>query len=542
MQPPTYTVFLKNFFSRKDVSVICFILAIVIKTLLVFYFQQTDSDKLYQVMAGKNLIEGHGLTIKQVHVSNLSKETYEPLVGWPPGYSVLFAIIYSAIHNVDASCFILDIICFIPFFFALRKLLKQLQFPDYLINLLILFNGCLITFYIAQSTPTDFLTLLLTVFVCSLSIALYREEKPVLKGILLGVFNAMTAWFRYIYIPISFVIPGVLLWNGWFKKDKKLLAYGAYTMALALLSSIALLSLQEPYTVPTEKGIFWSNLMYLDPVLFSAFTDLNFFLMQLSHLTGLSYTTCVRMLQRINMVPFLILLVWLFYYSFKRKWIASGVWQLFIIIGGLTAISIFSVLAILSVRYSMYFPLPAVAFWTYVGEDRYFIFIHLFIVIITARWLFMNAAPAVGIRKWAQRLFLFLCSVVILHGVYYLAKNFTFDRRNFSYEVEQKRMNQYIDSAIRENKKNNIDVVVTSSYTFPHKAVLMGAKGLIVPSELNAKEIYADRPTKIIAVLVSQQIPFFSPFLKREGIKLETKIGGFYFYSYYVTPNTTLQN
>jgi hypothetical protein len=542
MRPAAVTVFLKNFFSRKDVSLICFILAIVIKLLLVFYFQQVGGDKLFQVMAGKNLAEGHGLTIKQVHVSNLSKEIYERFVGWPPAYSVLFAIIYSLVNNIDASCFIIDILSVIAFFFLLKKLLRQLEFPDYLINLLVLFYGCSMPRYIMVSMPTDFLTLMLILYTCVLTIELFRKKKPVVQGILLGFFNALLAWFRYMYIPVAFVIPAILLLNGWLKKDKKLLMYGAYTLVVALLSSIALLHIQEPYVVPTEKGIFWSNLLYISPVLFSAFIELNFLLMQFSYLTGLSYRTSERILQAINLVLLLFFFAFLLYSSLKRKWLAANVWQLFMIIGSTIAISIFAVLAYLSVTHSMQSQPPQTAFWTYVSEDRYYVFLQLFIVIITTHWLFMNATAAFSLRKWAQGLFLFLFSIVILHDIYYLARNFTFDRRKFPQLAEQNHMSQYITNTIEENKKKNIDVVFAGNYPIAHYAVLMGGKGLFVPSELNAKEMHADKTTKVFAVLTTTQFPFYSPFLKKEGLNLETQIGNYYFYSYYVKPNITLQN
>jgi hypothetical protein len=337
------------------------------------------------------------------------------------------------------------------------------------------------------------------------------------------------------YLPLPFIIPAVLLWTAWLKKDRKLLLYGTYIMALALLSSIALLSLQKPYVVPAEKGIFLSNLLYLAPVLFSAFMDLEFFLVQLSHLTGLSYTTCTRILQWINIVPFLFILASLFYSTFKRKWLATNNWQLFMIIGTLTGICIFFVLAYLSLTISIYIPPPAAKFWTYVTEDRYFIFIQFFIVIIAARWLFMNANADFGLKKWVQGLLLFLFSIGMLHGVYFLAKNFTFDRRNLNYIVEQNHMVQYIDNTIRENKKKNTDVVVAGDFSMANRSVLMGEKGLFVPAELNVAEIRADKPTKLIAVIKSKEFPFYSTFLKRKGLKLETQIGEFYFYSYYVT-------
>ena len=513
----------------------------VIKILLFYYFQKIDADKLAQAMAGKNLVEGHGLTIKQVHVSNLSTEIYERLVGWPPAYSVFFAIVYSLFKDLDVSCLIIDIICIILFFILLRKFLRQLNFPDYLTNLVVLFNGFAITSYIERSTPTDFLTLVLFVYNCYLTIKVFTQRKPVLPGILLGFFNALLAWFRYMYIPVTFIIPCVLLWNGWVKKDKKLLLYGTYTMALTLLGVIALLSLQEPFVPTTEKGIFWSNLLHLDPVLFSSFMDLNFFLMQLSLLTGFSYSTWAGILQWINMAPFLILFVLLFYSSLKRKWLAADTWQVFMTVGTLTGICIFLVLALLSLTHNAHYP-PVSIFWTYVSEDRYFVILQFFIVILTARWLFINTTAAFRLKKWVQGLFLFLFTITILHGIYFLAKNFTFDRRHFTNLATQNRKVQYIDNVIRENKKKNTDVVFAGDFGVVNRSVLMGAKGLFMPSELNEKEIYADKPTRIIAVVDSLQLPFYKPFLKKEGIMLETQIGPYYYYSYYVKPNVTLKD
>jgi hypothetical protein len=537
----TPTRFLKEFFSRKDVSVICFSLAIVIKILLFFYFQRIDADKLAQAMAGKNLAEGHGLTIKQVHVSNLSTERYEPLVGWPPAYSVFIAIIYSLIKDLDVSCFIIDIICIVLFFILLRKFLRQLDFPDYLINLLVLFNGCTITYYIEKSTPTDFLTLVIFVYNCYLTIKVFSQKKPVLPGILLGFFNVLLAWFRYMYIPVTFVIPCVLLWNGWLKKDRKLLLYGTYTMALTLLGVIALLGFQEPYVPTTERGIFWSNLLVLDPVLFSSFMNLKFLLVQLNLQTGLSYITCAWILRAINIVPFLILLVLLFYSSLKRKWLAANTWQVFTTIGTLIGIGIFLVLALLSLTHNGYYP-PVSLFWTYVSEDRYFIILQFIIVILTAKWLFINTTAIFSFKKWGQGLFLFLFSITILHGIYFLAKNFTFDKRNFVYLTNEKRKIQYVDNIIRESKKRNTEVVVAGDFSMVNRSVLMGTKGLFVPAELNEQEIYTDKPTKIIAVVDSLQLPFYKPFFKKEGIMFETQIGIFYFYSYYVKPNITLKD
>jgi len=54
--------------------------------------------------------------------------------------------------------------------------------------------------------------------------------------------------------------------------------------------------------------------------------------------------------------------------------------------------------------------------------------------------------------------------------------------------------------------------VVAANNTMANRSVLMGGKGLFVPSALNEKKIYADKPTKIIAVVKSTQLPFINHF------------------------------
>jgi hypothetical protein len=159
-----------------------------------------------------------------------------------------------------------------------------------------------------------------------------------------------------------------------------------------------------------------------------------------------------------------------------------------------------------------------------------------------AKWLFMPPATAFRPVKWAQGLFLFLFSISMLHSIYILAKYFTFDRRDAAETVTENRMIWYIDKTIKENKKQNTDIVFAGYPNTSMWSVLMGGKGLLVPAELNEKEIRAHKPTRIIAIVDSLQLPYYKPFLNKDGVKLETRIGSFYFYSYDVKPITTLKD
>ena len=530
--------YLLRFFSRKDVSVICFILAIVIKLLFTYYYLQIDYDKLTQAMAGKNLVEGHGIAIKQVHTSNLSKESYEPLAGWPPGYSLLISLIYLIVKDLDFTCFILDVILVVLYFIVLRKICKQLAFPVYLINLVLLFSGAAITPYVLFPMTTDFLTLVVSMYNCSLSIEVFNNKNARFERIQLAIFNALPVWFKYVYIPVTFVIPAFILWNGVLKKDRSLLKYGLFIMLLAFLSTMALFIYQIPYadlpayTRVPEKGIFLSNLLRLHPILFSAFINVNFYCTQLSLLSGFSYAIWAKTMQWISVGILSLFLYRFLQFSFNKKWQANTGLQAFLMIGGLTSISILLVLAFMSLTHNAHFPPPEKRSWTYVSEGRYYAFLEFLIFIVIGKYLF-NRSFAFKLKTPFKWFFLFLCIVEITHGIYFLKKNFTYDRRNFRQVVNKNRVIDFIHNIIIENKKKNVDVVVFGP-AFSKRAVLLGGKGLFNRSELNSIEMHAEKPTLLIAVLDSSEYSYYKPFLNKKGVTLEKKIEKVNCFSYYI--------
>jgi hypothetical protein len=530
-----------SFFSRKEITVVCFILAILFKTALTFYYQQIDNDKLFQAMAAKNVAEGHGLTIKQVHAHNLSKEVYEPLAIFPPAYSLVIAIFYSITNNLKTSCFITDILSIIFYFIILIKLFRLLQIPPYVTNLLLLFNGLAIKSYTALSTPTDLITLDFSLAAVYFVLKLYTNKEAIGAGIWLGIINILPAWFRFMYIPITFVIPSFLLWNGWMKKDKRLIRYGLQTMVLAIAGITLLLIFQKLnagnaiFLAETERGIFWLNLLLLHPILFSALFNLEFFYTQLSLRTGFTFSQWNKLIQSVHYVLFIVLLVRFLYFSFKKKWVAANMVDSFLLLGFLISLSILLLLGFLSLTHSLNFPPPSHFKWTFLSAARYFIFIEVFFTLIITRWLFVNRNFR-G-KRLLQCLFICVISIEIVHSLYFLGKHFSFERKGLNYAVTQNEMDDYIKNTIKRYKAKNIEVVVAGHVNLANRSVLWGGNGMLNQAELNFEKIQATKPTVLIAVIQSDQLSFYSPFLSKKDVKQESKIGDFYFYSRYIEPN-----
>ena len=534
---------LKIIFSGKLASRLCFIISIVFKISLTYYFLQFDTDKIHQASAAKNLVEGNGLTITQVHVSDLSRETHESLTGWPPGYSLLVASLYYVIKDLWWSCFIIDILAILLFFTVFRKLLSIFSFPPWLINLLMVFNGLTITDSIVLGAPTDLLAMALSLLACLLAISVLKEKNSQYRLTLaLALVNALPSLLRYMYIPSAFVIPLFLIF---YRRGQH--KYVVRTGFIALLTAFVAIGTSSVfqylhsgspvYFLPSQKGIFWSNLFWLHPVVFSTFINVDFWGVQLSLHTGISYTTWMTVLKAINFPLFLVLIFLFVRYSVRRYPITNTSWHAFVVIFGSIGLCILGVLAYLSLRNSHHIPLPFLQYWTFISDGRYFIGISLFILIVVARWLFLHFPIDSTMKKCLRFLFLMLLAADISHGIYFLAKNFTLDRRNNKAEVLQEKLLTFLKKVIDDNRKQHRNVVVANYTYLVNHSVLLGEKGLFHPRELNSPEIYASKPTLLIVPLESFQFSFYRPFLSKKGVRLAAKIDKYYIYYYYIMPD-----
>jgi hypothetical protein len=532
-----------RFLSRKDVSLICFLLAVLFKIAFTWYFATLDGDKLYQAAAAKNFAEGHGITIKQVHAPDLSKEVYEPLQAWPPGYSVITAGIYLLINNLNIACFIIDIFSIIFFFVVLRKLLLRLQIPAWLINLLLLFNGLFFTSYTWFSTPTDLLTLACTLYACYLSLSLFDERKKPVSGIWLGIVNSIPAWLRYLSIPVSLVIPVFLLWNGWLKKDKQLMRQAWQTTLVTVLGVAGVLIFQQSYAgnaayIPAaEKGLFWSNLLRVHPILFGSLINMEFYGVQLSTLTGISYPVWMEVMKWVSMLVCGVLLGSFLYIGFKKKWKAETNWQAFLMMGGLISLGTILLLGYLSLTISEYYPPPRNFSWTYVSGTRYYVFMHVLLVIFFSKWLFTKDAVGLPVKRWLQFAFLLIVCIEIGHGIYYIPKNFTADRKNFDWHAAQ---GEVIDHIKHTVQGTTADVIVTGHASFAHHSVLVGGKALLNMNEVVLQDVSVKRPTVLLMLVSSRLRKPYQPLLSRKGVRLERTMKECYIYSYYLEPGIPL--
>ncbi|MGZ4068418.1 MAG: hypothetical protein ACXVPE_16995 [Bacteroidia bacterium] len=522
---------------------ICFILAIFLKALFIFHYFGVDNDKYYQAIAGKNLALGHGITVNQVHSDNLSKTYYEPLVGWPPGYSLLVATCYFIIRDLKSSCLLIDLFAGIFFIVVLRRLLIQLQFPHWLGNLLLLFNGLQLNESIQASAPTDILSVTFCLYSISLVIGLFSQKNQDVGNIKAGVVNVMAAFFRYMYIPVTFVLPVFLLWNGWRKKEKRLVKSGIVTLSITFLLLGGLLLFQNGYTgspvylMPARKGFYPANLLQFYPVVFSSFTNLDFLLVQLSIHTASSYTHWLLLLAFINLFVFGILVLALLYACIKRKWVAGNNWQVFEMGPGTMSVILVLLLAGLSARYSRYYLPPTTLVWTYVTDGRYVGLIRFLIPVFFASYLFMHSHSGRSFRNILKVLFLFAVLIDIFHNAYFLQKQFISNRQNPYIAPTIIQAKALLKDVIDENniKHTDADVVICASRSLINLDLIKENTTLVHPTELNETNIRAQRPTLLIWMTEEQLLPLAKAFISRPDVRFK-KFNQYFIYFCFIKP------
>jgi hypothetical protein len=527
---------------KKATFGFCLFLAIVAKTLLFLHFFQLEGDKLFEALAARNLVKGKGLTYELVHSDNLSSVVYEPLNRWPPGYSLLAALFYSITGDLTISCLAIDIVFIVLFFIILYRLLNYLDFPGLLINLLILFNGFIITVYLSK--PTDLPALVCCLFAVYMFVTFYNDSsQSASRGFVFGVVNFLPLFLRYMYAPSAIVLPALLIWIGIKRKNKRLKTAGIYAASTTIVLSIGLFIFQNTYTgsaayvTPHDKGFFCSNLLKMYPAVFGSFFNLNFVLSQAQNVTGVAYHLWMQNLSYLNIALVIMLALIFLKHFFKKTFVPTTKWEFFLLATGILSIVLLLLVSYLSLtQNSLPKPPKAETFWSFIADGRYFIFLMTIIPVICIYYTFVNTNSE---KSQVKRL-LGICIVAAIaletiHTTYFLIRRF----EPLSYATPNvlvtKPLADYMKERIRENKLQDIEVVLTGEdETIANWGVLYGGKGLLNSGELNSENLNSAKDTRIFLITRSQYLRFYEPFLSSKAVKNEKSIDGFHIFSYLI--------
>lgn len=502
-------------------------------------------DGMYQVLAMQNFVDGNGVSTSHVLPSNLSVVVYEPLIRWPPGYSLLLSPFYVLLnHNSIAAGLTFEILVSIILIITCRGILKLFDTPLYLINLFTLLTGFFIySFYFICSSDAATVTSFLVAFYFTLLIL--KKESFTLKLIIpQSICLFLCGLLKYLFIPVVFIIPVFLFLKGFADKKKYLKNTAIISFAFVFIALATMLVWQKittgsaTYISQPTRGFFPDNLNQIYPAIPASFID-PYSLSLVLDPGGLIITGIYRIMQFLHLS---ILFVFL-YYLIKRLWTAgfknipiinSFFYTSFFMSAGITL-----VLVALSLTVGKEENNPG-RWWTYVQEPRYYGLIN---VITHLAVFLLYQYYRINKPKRLKYIFIgliFLIFPEFLKGVYFTVKRaINVETEEYIWQKE-KNIQQYAGMVLQKERLPGEAAAVTgSSYYINYRAAIHSHVPVMEDTEsiIDSAKLNAAKPTVLLVIVEEKHLPEYEPFLAKTKNELVGYFRGLYFYTIHVKPH-----
>ena len=351
-----------------------------------------DNDNAFSLAAAKNISEGHGYTIKTASTQDLSHFYYDPVNRWPPGYSWLLVAAHWLFKTdwIHAS-YILNAIGLTLLVLIFRKMLIQLEYPAWIVNVTVLYFGFLLHPF-HYSYYADIFGLLSFLLGLSMLLTAIKTDRHCgMIAIISAFFLGFSAYMKYLYVPLCFLPVISLFVYGYSlkRKDFQSAAIKGFIFLLLIISSLLFFQFinsgQSLYINPSKTGFFPGQLRSMASVIPSGLINMLFLNMQLSIIFHISYHTLQVFWQIIN-IACMIWLTWITYKLFRSRIFRIRDYRNFYAIQAcMFTVVLFGYLIVLTVIKNKHYK-DTFFEWVYVQELRYYsvfiVFILQFVVLI----------------------------------------------------------------------------------------------------------------------------------------------------------------
>ena len=392
--------------SFKSASVTIVLIALCSRVVQLFFFFNIRVDGMYQYLAMKYFVAGHGVSIAEVLAENLSVPVYELLINWPPGYSILLSPLYVLFNdNYVAAGLTLDILAATALIIFSRKILRLLEIPVHLVNIYTLFSGLFIyNFYFIASS--DAIAISLYVIAVHQTILLLKtKSKWFFRTGLISILLISCGLIKYLFYPVVFVIPVFLITKGLIHKLPLQKKAGYISLILITVALVSLLLYQKKisgaagYISQPERGIFPENLSFAYPFIPGSIINPESITKAISRLKtaeSLIFST-FQLIHIFSIVAiFICIILWVRKKGFRNFTLINSFYTISILI----SFVIVALLTILSLTVAKEEINPGVM-WSYIEDARYhglitvlfqiclFIIIHQLIISDNKKWRFI---------------------------------------------------------------------------------------------------------------------------------------------------------
>jgi len=546
MNKKTFEEYLRSFNSKKATYVILF-LAISARLIQLIYFFNLGTDRSFQALAAANLLNGHGISLREISFNDLSSEFYHPLVSWPPGYSIILAFFYTIfLHKYILAGFAISLFTTLSILFIPRYILRQLNIPVLIINIYSIISAFFI-YYFDFITATDGIAIAIYLYAILLSLKILNDKNYKLFQFFCLIFCLIICIsLKYLFIPIVFAIPFYFFLKGIVSSNPSLKALGLKSFTVLMLFSIGLLSYQKylsgsvGYISASGRGFFPIHLLDSYPLFVSSIVRIE----TIEILLGLHQQGHNILFQVFFLINTICILVLTSFFIYKIKNIKPKFISLkddFLLLSFFIIISIIALLTFLSLTVEKEEMMPG-RFWTYAEDARYYglatVLIHVCLVIIlyNHRNYFHKY---LNVILGALFLLLFPETLRGIHFVKNRIQNFNVEEYGWQFE---NKIQLFTDELIqREKKTHSVNKVIIggSSWYINNRLGLFSNVPLINNGyTLNYIQSFQSKlPLCFIIVIQKNDLPLFQPFIIKFKPPRIAEFKGLYFYSLYVNPH-----
>lgn len=537
---------LLHIFESKYATAFCIIFAIANRIIFATLYSTIGRDAQMQITFAKNLLAGKGLGVTKYFTADLNKPVFDTVQHFPPGFS--FAIIpFIKLFNNDEYKAVLafDIVTIFLFVFAARILAKAAGLPSALQNILILIVGCSQYAFIMSGSSTDTigLTFVLLGVAFLIKIITHTGQLKLTTLFLYSLVFFLPSFFRYMYLPVSFLFPVLIFLLGAYAKSKALRSIGLRSGLFVILLVFVMLfftytySGNSVYVFDTNRGIFFNQLVHWYPYIPASFINLDFVAQLVVRVSGISYTNAFKIFEVLNTVLLSLLLMLLLRFLFPLKKIQLTKPSVFILSGSAISLSILLLLTYFSLTYEP--QLYGIYLWNYNYESRYFAFIYIFLPIML---LLCISAYTSHIKKIFFKVIiftgLFILFLEIIHGVYYNVKIVMMKPEVIAIKDRVADYKQF-PNMVKElqSKYPEHEILVSASdQVFLQSASQMGYKAIFDYTNLNTTNLRVNKKSVLLFPVHETDEWVMKEYLQKRKPQLVTKIAGTLFYLEEINP------
>lgn len=537
----------KYFLSDKKISYAILAMVIGARVLQLLYFFNTRNDMTYQIIAAQNFYEGHGISSTIILPDDLSTSIYEPLIKWPPGFSVLFLPFYALLNeNYIVAAITISILSAIALIFICRSTLKVLDTPVYLINLYTLLTGFSI-YYFYNKPCTD--ATAITFFVTGLyfTLLLLKSNKDHLKKIVAIIVSlCICGSIKYLFIPVVFTIPLFLILKGVSDNNLIIKKAGIFSFLVSALAFGLLLAYQKhtsgsiAYIKVPERGFFPENLLAAHPFLLTSFLKPESIGILFKLQPGTT-NSIFRIFQSIHFLLFLFLIIYTIKALIKNKFKRISQSGNFIYLSVIITLTISLLLAFLSLRVAKE-PVEDGIFWTYVEEPRYYGLINVLLqmgVFVIYQYY--------RLKKSRLLKFIFYFSLILMmpemfRGIIFVSRRVQyFNKEEYGWQQEYK-FQKYTANIIKNEQVKqpikNIVLIGSSDWMTLRASLYCGVPIFEDVNKINnLSTVNTSKPVLMLVILREIHLPAFKPFLSLKETRYIGSNSGFSFYINYLKPH-----